>query len=773
MRVVARVLCVVVIMFISCAAVTAEETQKNEKTDENQASETVDLQEVVVTAPRRDALPAGAKVPAPVESITKDTIECINMVGTEDIVKYQPNVQMRRLFPGSRSHGDSPTIRGTYIFTPRTMVFADGIMLSNPSGRDTKWVMVAPEEIERVDIIYGPYSALYGGNAIGGVVLLTTELPDETEITANTSYIFQNYRQYKTDDDLGAYTTHLSYGDKFGKFHIFGLYDRLESEAYPVSFATQLKDSGGAPSGNTVYGWDQDQDRSGADRYILGSYGYSEVTTDLLKLRLAYDFNSYTQAEINFGYLTGERNIGDPETYLTDSAGNKVYSGTVDIDGQSYTISDSQFYYQEMEHEEYMTSISFKSEPDEGLKTWATFSLYDMPKETTLRSTEAPPASSSGGAGQTTDAETGWYNFDIRASYNPSKSPILSKHTFTAGYRYDWYYTDSETWITSDWKKDIRTSLSLDDEGKTSTHAIFFQDEWEIADNWILYLGGRYEWWKAFDGAKTTEVSGSMVTNNLDERSEDYFSPKAAITYLYGDNWSFRFSAAKAYRFPSVRELFYGSMDADGYVVNSNPDLKCEDVFSMDFTITRALGNDGRARLSFFHNKEKDSIFSQTNIYTLVKNYQNIDEVRKLGVEFSVEKRNFLVEGLGAMGSITYTDAEIVKNTNYPDSEGKSFPRVPEWTVNTVLSYSPIQDLSIVVGGRYASKPYGDLDNSDTVEGVYGSYDSYLVFDTKIVYTFLKNWKMSLGVDNITDELYHNSHPYPRRTYSAMLEAAF
>ncbi len=131
--------------------------------------------------------------------------------------------------------------------------------------------------------------------------------------------------------------------------------------------------------------------------------------------------------------------------------------------------------------------------------------------------------------------------------------------------------------------------------------------------------GYRYEWWKAFDGAKTTEVSGSMVTNDLDDRSEDYFSPKAAITYLYGDNWSFRLSAAKAYRFLSVRELFYGSMDADGYVVNSNPDLKCKDVFSMDFTITRALGDDGRARLSFFHNKEKDSIFSQTNIYTLVK----------------------------------------------------------------------------------------------------------------------------------------------------------
>lgn len=772
MRGITRILLGLIMLLVFPALSTSAETQTKDKEEKTEKSEIVKI-EIVVTAPRRDVLPAGAKVPAAVESITKETIECINMVGTEDIVKYQPNVQMRRLFPGSRSHGDSPTIRGTYTFTPRTLVFSDGIMLSNPNGRDTKWVMVAPEEIERVDIIYGPYSALYGGNAIGGIVLLTTELPDEMEITANTSYIFQNYRQYKTDDDLGAYTTHLSYGDKFGKFHIFGLYDRLESEAYPVSFATKLKDAGGAPSGNTVYGWDHDQDRSGADRYILGSYGYSEVITDLFKLRLAYDFNSYTQAEINFGYLTGERSIGDPETYLTNSAGNKVYSGTVDIDGKSYTISDSQFYYQELEHEEYITSVSFKSEPDDGLKTWATFSLYDMPKETTLRSTEAPSDSANGGAGKTTDAETGWYNFDIRASYNPSKSPTLAKHTFTGGYRYDWYYSDSETWITSDWKRDVRTRLSLDDEGKTSSHAVFFQDEWEIVDNWILYLGGRYEWWKAFDGMKATEVDGSIVTNDLDDRQKEYFSPKAAITYLYDENWSFRFSAAKAYRFPSVRELFYGSTDSDGYLVNSNPDLKCEDVFSMDFTVTRALGNDGKARLSFFHNTEKDSIFSQTNIYTMVKNYQNIDEVRKNGVEFSVEKKNFLIEGLGAMGSITYTDAEIIKNTNYPDSEGKAFPRTPEWTANTVLSYSPMEDLSIVFGGRYASKPYGNLDNSDNVEGVYGSYDSYLVFDTKIIYAFFKNWKISFGVDNITDELYHNSHPYPRRTYTAMLEARF
>lgn len=752
-------------------AVTGEvQTKDNEKnTAKNEAA---NLEEVIVTAPRRDVLPAGANVPAAVESITREDIESINIVGTEDIIKYQPNVHMRRLFPGSRSHGDAPTIRSTYTFTPRTLVFADGIMLSNPSGRDCKWVMVAPEEIERVDIIYGPYSALYGGNAIGGAVLLTTMLPDEREITANTSYIFQNYRQYMTDVDLGAYTTHISYGDKIGKFHIFGLYDRLKSEAYPVSFAAKLKKDGGAATGNTVTGWDNDTDRTGADRYILGSYGYSEVTTDLLKLRLAYDFNYYTQAEINFGYLTGERDLNKPETYLTDSSGNTVYSGTVDIDGQSYVISDSQFYYQELTHDEYITSLSFKSEPDEGIKTWATFSLYDMPNETTLRSTQAPPNSADGGAGKTTDAETGWYNLDLRASYTPSKSPMLANHTFKTGYRHESYYTDSETWITSDWKNDIRTGLSLDDEGKTKTNAVFLQDEWNIIEKWILYLGGRYEWWTAFDGIKATQVNGSMVKNDLNDRDEEYFSPKAALTYLFDENWNFRFSAAKAYRFPSVRELFYGSLDSNGYLVKSNPNLKCEDVFSMDFTIMRSLGNDGNARLSFFHNTEKDAVYSQTNIYTMVKNYQNIDDVRKIGVEFSVEKKTFLIDGLGATASITYTDAEIIKNTNYPDSEGKTFPRVPEWTANAVLSYSPMEDVSIIFGGRYASTQYENLDNSDT-EGGYGGCDEYLVFDTKIMYALLENWKISVGVDNITDELYHMSHPYPRRTYTAMVEARF
>ena len=37
--------------------------------------------------------------------------------------------------------------------------------------------MIAPEEIERVDVLYGPFSAIYPGNSIGAVVNITTKLP--------------------------------------------------------------------------------------------------------------------------------------------------------------------------------------------------------------------------------------------------------------------------------------------------------------------------------------------------------------------------------------------------------------------------------------------------------------------------------------------------------------------------------------------------------------------------------------------------------------------
>ncbi|MDI6776317.1 MAG: TonB-dependent receptor plug domain-containing protein, partial [Syntrophales bacterium] len=219
---------------------------------EEKEKEVTKLEEIVVTAPPTEAVPPAARVPAVVESITKEDFEKRNVVGTDDILRYQPGLHVRKLIPGSSSN---LSIRGTHNQTSgRTLVLADEMRLSNylSVAAGPKWSLVALEEIERVDVIYGPYSALYSGNAFGGVVFITTRLPEKREISANTSYMYHNFKAYKSDYDLDGYTTHLSYGDKFGKFRIFGLFDRLENESQPISFFAKLKKDGAAPVGNPV-----------------------------------------------------------------------------------------------------------------------------------------------------------------------------------------------------------------------------------------------------------------------------------------------------------------------------------------------------------------------------------------------------------------------------------------------------------------------------------------------------------------------------------------
>jgi iron complex outermembrane receptor protein len=221
-----------------------------------------------------------------------------------------------------------------------------------------------------------------------------------------------------------------------------------------------------------------------------------------------------------------------------------------------------------------------------------------------------------------------------------------------------------------------------------------------------------------------------------------------------------------------VGELYYGGINAQGVIQNANPDLKPEKVLAKDFTITRTIGSDSEARLTFFQDDAEDAINSQTNSYTNVTNYQNVDEVRTTGIEFAVNKRRLLIDGLGIFTNLAWTESEILRNENVPASVGKTFPRVPKWRAKCVLDYAPSECWFVTLAGHYASKQFANLDNSDD-EGGYGGIDDLLVFDTRFSYKFQKNLAATFGIDNITDELYHVSHPYPRRTYFANLKYTF
>ena len=95
--------------------------------------------------------------------ITADEVADINTADSEDVIKYQPNLMVRKRFIGDRN--GLLTFRDMHNFqTPRALVYSDGLLLSNFLGANfgtaPRWDVVQPREIDRVEILYGPYLSL-------------------------------------------------------------------------------------------------------------------------------------------------------------------------------------------------------------------------------------------------------------------------------------------------------------------------------------------------------------------------------------------------------------------------------------------------------------------------------------------------------------------------------------------------------------------------------------------------------------------------------------
>ena len=157
------------------------------------------------------------QLPQTVESITAERLEqTINLVDSQDAVKYMPSLSLRK-----RNAGDNQTVLASRVWglnsSARTLVYADDILLSalignNNTSATPRWGMIAPEEIKRVDFLYGPFAAAYPGNSMGGVLNFTTRMPDKFEATVKQSESFQTFSFYNTKDTYRTDQTSASVG---------------------------------------------------------------------------------------------------------------------------------------------------------------------------------------------------------------------------------------------------------------------------------------------------------------------------------------------------------------------------------------------------------------------------------------------------------------------------------------------------------------------------------------------------------------------------------
>lgn len=723
---------------------------------------------VTVTSGQPTSLPT--QIPTTIEGITGQQVEdTINAFDSEDALKYFPSLNVRKRYIGDYDHAVLASRASGTGNSARSLVYADGILLSNLLGNGAtytpRWGLVTPEEIERVDVLYGPFSAAYPGNSVGAVVDYVTRMPKQFEGHAKVSGFSQGYKQYGTDATYTGKQASASLGNKSGDWSWWLAVNRLDSNGQPIAFANKLVRAGTVGNAGTpVTGAIVDKNPKNQDWVILGSTNQVHTVQDHAKVKLAYDFSPAVRASYTLGWWSNDA-TRTSETYLRDASGNPVYRGNVNINGRQYALAASDFAPSRGTLEHVMHGLSVKSHT-KGIWDWEiAASLYDYAKDLVRSPTVALPEANAGGAGRITDMNgTGWNALALKGTWRPDG--IQGAHVVDMGYQRDSYKLRTLVSNTADWINGGAGTRFSAFNGNTELNSLYAQDTWRLAPEWKTTLGGRLEQWRAFEGT----VSDVASTLPFGERKETHFSPKAAIAFQASPQWALKASLGRAIRMPTVAELYQGSISTNA-IVNNDPNLKPEKSWTSELTAERDLGN-GVLRATLFHEDTRDALYSQTNVAasTNVTTIQNVDQIRTTGLELAYQANDVGLRGLDLMSSLTYADSTIVKNDKFPDSVGKWQPRVPKWRANFLTSYHPDDKWAYTFGARYSGKQYGTLDNSDLNGATYTGVSSYFVTDVRVRYQVTKRWTASFGIDNLNNAKYWAYHPYTQRTIVAELK---
>lgn len=754
------------------------------------------IQEVIVKS-KQSNLPSN--LPNTIESIdAKQIAENINAITSAEALNYLPSAHVRERYIGDRN-GILVLRVNSSVSSAQTAVYADNLLLSNFLNNSfstaPRWGLVSPEEIERVDVLYGPFSALYPGNSAGGVVLISTHMPKKFAVHGKFDLFGQRFRQYGTDNTFNGGHAALSIGDKVGAWSYLLSVDKLDNSGQPQTFGAATRATvTGAPAFTNVSGELRDIDTSGNPRIITSSIGADHVNQTQGKVKLAYEISPTLRASYTLGWWENSSTTS-VANYLQDAQGRPVYNTTstgatryVKFAGDAayYTLAGTAPGAAESEH--FLHGFSLKSNSRDAFNWEAIGSIYNQNKDLSRAASNTGSLYDSGTtlprpSGNLTKADgTGWATIDLRGDLRlplPHSATDKFNHKLSFGAHIDRYTLKSATYaVPSDWLNGApSSSASSNSYGKTQTSALYLQDAWQIDTAWLLVVGGRLEHWKAFDGSNfnASNVPAYRQLNYANRSSSD-FSPKVSLAFQADKDWNLRAAFGTGVRYPTVAEIFQ-TINLPNNVRQNDPNLAPEKVHSTELVAERLLPK-GLARVSLFWEDKRDALISQTDttVIPTISSIQNVDKLRTYGVEAVLNLRDILLAGLDINSSVTFTDSTILANRRNPGLVGTDQPRIPDLRATLVATYHVNDQLSASVSYRYSGRQHNALFNTvagrynDVNPNVYGAVSHYSVVDAKLLYRISAHWAAALGVNNIgAFKYYVNPNPYPQRTYFASL----
>ena len=193
-------ICLLGLIFANGGLALAEEKEKE--------IGVIKLEEIVVTATRTER--KIKDIPAGVTVITREEIEESNAKSALEILKKVPGIYIYDT-TGTGLHGHV----GFRGFSPygseRVLVMVDGVPWNSGSDGFVSWTKIPPlDDIEKIEIVRGPSSALYGGFAMCGAInIITRKGPAKPETKVSVSYGSDDEGKYRVE--TGGTVERLNY----------------------------------------------------------------------------------------------------------------------------------------------------------------------------------------------------------------------------------------------------------------------------------------------------------------------------------------------------------------------------------------------------------------------------------------------------------------------------------------------------------------------------------------------------------------------------------
>ncbi|MBS9723578.1 TonB-dependent receptor domain-containing protein [Stutzerimonas stutzeri] len=601
---------------------------------------------------------------------------------------------------------------------------AAGNVTPNGFNETSTSFMPPMSAIERIEVIRGPMSTLYGSDAIGGVVnIITKKVSKEWGASLSLDHTYQDNRSYGDASKASFYTSGPLIDGLVGLQVRGSVYDRGESDLTFNDDSTVSR-RGAAPveGRNTTVG----------GRLTLTPNDDHDLSLDIEQGRQVYNNDNCQLGNLD-RWGSGSGTAGCNTEQPTQANG---YKDELRFERDQYALTHT-------------GRFTFGT-VDSSLMHNTTETLgRTIPGGSPTRPNGSPnPSFRPIGApyegypsiivGDDRELKTRNLVFDTKLV-----APIGDAHTTTVGGQW--------------WNAKMTDSLAGEDFEQT-TKAVFAENEWRILDTLALTLGARYDDHEAFGG---------------------HLSPRAYLVWNGTDNWTLKGGVSRGYKAPDVNDLHDGvnGITNQGQSVTiGNPNLKPEESTSTEFGVYFDSLAGFNANATLFHNKFKDKIDDSSPFaHPLCVNNPatnsipqgqctqrvNINEAETQGLELAARWQ--FAPAWSLSGNYTYTDSQQKSG----DDKGAPLTNTPKHMAHARLDWSATDRLTLWFKGEYRgerarfNQRYTNLspDNKALVDQV-GQLKAYEVFHLGGSFRASENVTLNASIYNLFDKDFLDGETY-------------